>query len=526
MSRDTVEKRGRATAPLIVAGFSLAVALFSAVLIRYTDNFFADDSYFYLQVASNLARGLGSTFNEMMPTNGYHPVWLLVCTGVFLMVPNKIAAVHVVGVVLALLNMGALLLLRRALLRAGARSWWWAWLLYMPFCFTSQLGTEGALSGCFLAGTVLATMQFADRSNLLRALSLTACAALAVLSRLDNIFVIAALLIASLTHLRMHDKAAMRRLLGACALPLTMWAVYLASNLRWFGTLQPISGLLKAHTLGEHKTFTTLPRTACLDLAIVIPGVLLLALLKRDRFSRLIELPFAAGMVAHAAYVVFMMSSETRWSWYYTSWTLLAALVLARGWSALMEVWPERSLTYEPAIAAVLLIAAWYVTSYRRMARKDPSVYEADFEQHISREARLKRVLAFDKPGRIAFYTDTRVVPLDGLMGDLQFQQDLATKGIAVFNAAHSIDGFIGPPQPMSDEAKALFCDSTYLSSVRFRCLSAGEHLWRADAVEVFSRLGGTSAGSIPLPVENLVWTAPHQVAVWRLRSEAEWGQR
>ena len=31
---------------------------------------FADDTYFYLQVAWNFARGIGSTFNTIMPTNG------------------------------------------------------------------------------------------------------------------------------------------------------------------------------------------------------------------------------------------------------------------------------------------------------------------------------------------------------------------------------------------------------------------------------------------------------------------------
>jgi hypothetical protein len=35
-------------------------------------------------------------------------------------------------------------------------------------------------------------------------------------------------------------------------------------------------------------------------------------------------------VLCHACYIVFRMSDETRWSWYYTSWVLLASLLLAR----------------------------------------------------------------------------------------------------------------------------------------------------------------------------------------------------
>src|ERR1700738_3382043 len=42
--------------------------------------FFEDDFFYYLKVAQNLSRGLGSTFNGIVPTNGYHPLWFLVLT--------------------------------------------------------------------------------------------------------------------------------------------------------------------------------------------------------------------------------------------------------------------------------------------------------------------------------------------------------------------------------------------------------------------------------------------------------------
>ena len=505
--------------PIALAGFALALLLFSIVLVRYTDNFFADDSYFYLEVASNLARGLGSTFNGIMPTNGYHPLWMLMCTAIFWFFPAKPVAVHTVGVVLSVLNVGTVALLSRALIAGGARCWWIAWLLYVPFCFTSQLGTEGALSGLCLAALLLAVLKFVRGLNAAAAVAVSTSAGLAVLSRLDNVFVAGSLCIALVLYLWKRDRRAVVRLFCASPIALGLGAAYLASNLRWFGTLQPISGMLKAHNRGEHNLFTNLPHTAYLDLAIILPGVVLLALVKRDAFSRVIEIPFAAGVLLHAAYITFVMSSETRWSWYYTSWTLLASLVLARLFSLWMEGQPQRRLQIAKLASAALLLIAWEFTSFHRMAFQDRSMREQAFQQHVTEAAHIRTALAFDKPGRIAFYTGTRVVPLDGLMGSLQFQKDLADRGIVAFDEVNQVDGFIGPPQPMSDEAKANFCDRVFLSSVRFHCVAVGEHLWRTDNVEVFARLTGRSAGVLNLPAQDLIWTEPHGVAVWRLPS-------
>lgn len=42
--------------------------------------FVQDDCFYYLKVAQNLATGHGSTFNGLVATNGYHPLWLLLLT--------------------------------------------------------------------------------------------------------------------------------------------------------------------------------------------------------------------------------------------------------------------------------------------------------------------------------------------------------------------------------------------------------------------------------------------------------------
>lgn len=45
--------------------------------------FTRDDAYYYFKVAQNISEGNGSTFDGINPTNGYHPLWMLVCVPIF-----------------------------------------------------------------------------------------------------------------------------------------------------------------------------------------------------------------------------------------------------------------------------------------------------------------------------------------------------------------------------------------------------------------------------------------------------------
>src|SRR5262245_58636191 len=45
--------------------------------------FTRDDAYYYFKVAQNISEGHGSTFDGIDVTNGYHPLWMLVCIPIF-----------------------------------------------------------------------------------------------------------------------------------------------------------------------------------------------------------------------------------------------------------------------------------------------------------------------------------------------------------------------------------------------------------------------------------------------------------
>ncbi len=43
----------------------------------------SDDAFYYYEIASNIVAGYGSTFDQTAPTNGYHPLWMLILLPVF-----------------------------------------------------------------------------------------------------------------------------------------------------------------------------------------------------------------------------------------------------------------------------------------------------------------------------------------------------------------------------------------------------------------------------------------------------------
>src|SRR5258708_1278267 len=45
--------------------------------------FISDDAYYYFKVAQKSSEGHGSTFDGIHLTNGYHPLWLLICIPIF-----------------------------------------------------------------------------------------------------------------------------------------------------------------------------------------------------------------------------------------------------------------------------------------------------------------------------------------------------------------------------------------------------------------------------------------------------------
>ncbi len=508
---------GRGVERGLSAVFLGLVALWMGVLLLVPDRTFADDSYFYLMVAWHTAHGMGSTFNGLMPTNGYHPLWMLLCTLVYKVIPGRAEAVHGIAALIALLDAVMLVMVARVLRRVGEHMWPVAFALLVPFCFGSQLGTEGALSGMSLALLMMTTWRFAGSGpTATNAAMFSSVVALAVLSRLDNIFIVGLVWLAvwSLPGAEARERRRLQVLWGA--IPTVLWAGYVGSNWVLFHTIEPISGRLKSTGRADHVLGANLPHTALIALAILVPSFVVVALRRRDLFFRVVEAPFALGVLCHALYIVFLMSSETRWTWYYTSWMLLGAVLLARACAILLE--GRRAMAVAACWLAALVVAvSWWRVSYGKFWRGPETRPPASFNAELYGREGIRRAIAYDEPGVYAYYSDIAIVPVDGLMGDLAFQDELATKGVQEFVRREGIQAWIGPYSPVDRDNKQELCDKVFLSSERFHCEAVGDGRYQLTGVDVYARLPPKLAGTLALVPREQIYALPGAITVWRL---------
>src|SRR5512142_22823 len=101
---------------------ALAVVVLSAYLYAALSDaynlpyrwFIRDDAYYYFKVAQNISEGHGSTFDGIHPTNGYHPLWMLICIPIFALARyDLILPLRVLVLVTGLLQVASAILLYR-----------------------------------------------------------------------------------------------------------------------------------------------------------------------------------------------------------------------------------------------------------------------------------------------------------------------------------------------------------------------------------------------------------------------------
>lgn len=158
-----------------------------------------DDAFYYYKVAQNVLSGFGFTFDQINLTNGFHPLWMVVCLGVFwLSQINLLLPLRVLVLVSVLFNAFTGILLFRLISKAlqprsafiGALTW-----ILLPPIYGNVIvhGMEAAISAFFMVALLLATMNVLNlpgdqpikKKNFLLVGTI---AGLTVLSRLDNVF--------------------------------------------------------------------------------------------------------------------------------------------------------------------------------------------------------------------------------------------------------------------------------------------------------------------------------------------------
>jgi hypothetical protein len=423
-------------------------------------------------VARNIVAGHGSTFNTVTPTNGYHPLWMGVCIPVEAIARgDRDLVLRIVFAIQAALAAGIILLFRSAARSLGISAWLVSVPVLAAYFLTGQYGSEAHINGFMLLLALVRLIRHFEAPSRRNAAWLGIALGLCFLARLDNLFFVAA---AALTAAWASShpmpsggppespRSLLATLAWTAAPALAIALPYLLWNRIEFGHFAPISGAIKSTFPHLRPDLRNLGALGLITFITALIGAAALAIHNTPRLRRLTLGPLAAGVIAHALYVVCYTDHHTHWSWYYVAGVILLAFLVAIAADALTRQLPRRLATAATAVA-IIAITAWGVArGWARFANADaashnqlviqflpPTPYDrwtVQFAQWM--EAHLPPragVLVFDYPGALAYYTTLRIVPTDGLMSDFQTDADLRHQGLARWLADHHIDYYLGP---------------------------------------------------------------------------------
>ena len=427
------------------------------------EQFLQDDSYFYLQIAHNLAAGHGSTFHDITPTNGYHPLWMVGSVAAALLSGgDRNATLHLVVALQVLLAAGVALLFYRLARRMDLALPLAGMAVILSYLLgTGLYGSEAHLNALLLVGGMLSLWQALQRDLPGWWFVTGVLLGLAVLARLDNLFVAAALCGCATVCDRSRG---LRSILVRASLSAVGGAVvvapYLAFNWAQYGHLMPISGAIKSTFPAFDFEFGRLGAMGLLAAPFGIVSLGIGLAFDRDPQRRVIWLGLGLGVVLHALYVVGYTDHYTFWAWYYVSGVLAAGLAAAwlPGWlmahSGAARAAAVRTRGVTATIAILLFGAgrAWLkafnpielgpvavdvqINEYRW-----PEEFAVWMRQHLPADS---VVAVIDWPGALAWYSGLRILPLDGLVNDFRYNDDLLAEGATHYLCSHGVTHFFG----------------------------------------------------------------------------------
>ncbi len=439
---------------LLVVGYGswLATTEASSLLLCF------DDSFYYFEIARNLAAGAGPTFDRIHPTNGFHFLWMALCVPVYAWGFEGLAAVRVLLAIQLGLFAVALVTISLAVQKAvgpwpetlpdepNYRAWGQRVLCLLPWFLalvaagplvvkTFVNGMESAVYAVCYA--VLLWRAVVHRGDLLTSTSsserwlLAVVASLTFLSRTDAGLMLLCLGLWTLPAAWRLGAAGWWRLIEVFGLPFVTIVGFLLFNQWMFGIPMQVSGELK-------RVPPNLMRGTILVAALLVP-VVVWALLRGEfgqKFPRVRRLLAATGwfgiFVALLFAYYFGLQTFAR-VWYFGPAMLYGLLVglvaladLCEG--VLVEAPPEarqsgNRLTVVLAVMLLLGVSGFVMQAISSAKSGLVAMRQANREaaEWIGQNLPEGTVLGCWDAGVMGYFCPHRVVNLDGVVNGVEY---------------------------------------------------------------------------------------------------------
>ncbi len=494
--------RGGKTAFLSLTALACAslAIFFLAVPAERMLTLIPDDASYYFEIADNVASGEGFTFDRIVETNGFQPLWLYVLIPFYRLVrASPVTMVRIVALAQILIAGTAGLLLYRLLgrTRSGLAAFAGG-AFFIAFVLAPAVnGMESALLVLLLVLLVDRTVRigFPDRCTVGESFRLGLLLGLVVLARLDSAFICvsaAFLLLAG----ALRRRAGRRRLAALALMALGASAVivpYLSYNAARFGSPMPISGMLKSSFPAAAFDRSSIASPGPLGLLGLLLGALhlgLFALRRRAKGGDELDGALAALSLAallHYAHTVLFM----RWavfSWHFAAYRVLASLALPCLIDRLLPRAHRAARLACVSLCIALILAAGierYVRRYSIAPRN--SWTTASFEAALWARGNTPddAVFAMKDAGHFGYFSERRVVSLDGIVGDAALQEVLRSGRLGQWLSRTDVSYLVQHAfwdNPPVNEGTYDTLDVTYMSRL-YLAESDTLHLSRADEV-------------------------------------------
>jgi hypothetical protein len=393
--------------------------------------FVEDDFYYYLKVAQNVADGMGSTFNGITRTNGYHPLYFLILVLICKLSASLVGIFRGLWLVWVAAAAATFLLARKLLERTGNGPYLsnaLAVFFLIPCIHIFCQGMEVTLTVPLGLGLLLAFRSQPANWSFQRSAGIGLLAALTVLSRLDAVFLVLPLLVFTLLEPKQRHGIGIRQVGGFAIGGGPLLLAYFAFNRTYFHTWMPISGTAKQLKSSHWPTLMAIRNgglnTQFLEGFFVFAVIAFWITWKRLRSEERPILGAAAAFPFIQIGVLSFLSDWPLWGWYYYTlrFAVLAGLMLLLALAR--PSWVSRQPVWIKAAAFGLVMLLFVRAHYKKEPQMD-MIYDVA-EQIQTFERSHPGVYAMGGGAGMAGYLMANpLVQTEGLMMDPGYLQHI-----------------------------------------------------------------------------------------------------
>ncbi len=432
------------------------------IAIISPEAFMLDDCFFYFQVADNIVKGNGSTFNNIVPTNGYHPLWMLFCIiSSLLSFGDKILALKIglffqlllsVGIIFYYVKLAKILKIKNYIFSLP-----FVLLLFMSF---GLLGSEGFINGFLFLFTIYYFLKIFNEDKLSLWFVFGIILGFLFLSRLDNILgiIILGLYILIEKHRQIGHKSLLI-ILYMLSGYLIIALPYLLINYINFGHIVPISGAIKSRFPLIVADLGNIGNTGIIMTCLSALTIFWALIIEKQIFKRSIIILISAMSIAIPMYVYLFTDGHSGWHWYYVWNYIVFGLFIGLLIDKLLDKYDNRFLKSSLYLSAIivclysiLLLKAQSIEpanpTYNplKFTYNNPERWEIQLGKLLGHNfPSCIRMAVVDYPGMLAYYSNLSIFPTDGLINDFESQDIIARKGMKYYFKSQNINYIFAP---------------------------------------------------------------------------------